>query len=98
MKLLLKIAAILLLIAFFLPVSFETVDNDYKILRQEQMSRAALDVSDKYCPKRSCYWPRPDPGVFTQGQGYKQRSGKQEWLCGNRELRGCPDPKPVVNK
>ena len=44
MKLLLKIAAVLLFIAFFLPVSFETVDNDYKTLRQEQMSKAALGV------------------------------------------------------
>lgn len=53
-----------------------------------------VNVSDKDCPKRKCYWPRPDPGVFTQGVGYRTRSGKQEWLCGNREIHGCPNPKP----
>jgi len=53
-----------------------------------------IDVSDKNCLKRSCYWPRIDPGVFTQGQGYRTRSGKQEWLCGTREIHGCPSPKP----
>ena len=26
-----------------------------------------VDVCDKDCPRRSCYWPREDPGVFTQG-------------------------------
>ena len=53
-----------------------------------------IDVSDKNCLKRKCYWPRIDPGVFTQGQGYRHRSGKQEWLCGTREIHGCPNPKP----
>ena len=52
-----------------------------------------VDVSDALCPKRSCYWPRPDPGTFTQGQGYRTRPGKQGWLCGNREIRGCPVPQ-----
>lgn len=50
-----------------------------------------VDVSNEDCATRECYWPRPDPGVFTQGQGYRQRSGKQEWLCGNREIHGCPN-------
>lgn len=50
-----------------------------------------VSVSDSGCPKRACYWPRPDPGIFTQGQGYRSRgTGKQEWLCGTREARGCP--------
>lgn len=49
-----------------------------------------VDVSDKNCFKRKCYWPRLDPGVFTQGVGYRQRSGKQEWICGYREIHGCP--------
>ena len=57
-----------------------------------------VDVSDKDCPKRSCFWPRSDPGTFTQGVGYKTRTdayGKIGWLCGNREIRGCPNPKPT---
>jgi len=53
-----------------------------------------VDVCCEQCPTASCYWPRPDPGVFTQGQGYRQRSTKVGWLCGNREVHGCPDVKP----
>ena len=51
-----------------------------------------VDVSDEECPKRECYWPRPDPGVFTQGVGYRTRypGRKPDWLCGNREISGCP--------
>ncbi len=55
-----------------------------------------VDMLDKNCPLRSCYWARPDSGVFTQGVGYRTRNehGKPEWLCGNREIRGCPSPIP----
>jgi hypothetical protein len=51
-----------------------------------------VDVAYKECPGRSCYWPRPDPGVFTQGIGYRTRNpGKPvEWLCGTRNIHGCP--------
>jgi len=48
-----------------------------------------VDVSEVNCHKYKCYWPRSDPGSFTQGVGYKFRSN--DWLCGNREIRGCPD-------
>jgi hypothetical protein len=54
-----------------------------------------VDVCEKGCPGYACFWPRTDPGVFTQGQGYKSRgSGPAGWLCGTREIHGCPD-KPV---
>jgi len=56
----------------------------------------AVDVRDRVCPRRECYWPRSDPGVFTQGVGYRSRPGPREWLCGNREIRGCPHPLPEV--
>lgn len=49
-----------------------------------------VNVADKNCLKCSCYWPRPDPGSFTQGRGYTSRSGPSEWLCGTREAHGCP--------
>jgi hypothetical protein len=52
-----------------------------------------VDVSEKDCPKLSCYWPREDPGSFTQGVGYRFRSN--DWLCGNREIRGCPTEKKL---
>ena len=48
-----------------------------------------VDVYDKNCPSLVCYWPRPDPGVFNQGKGYRFRSN--EWICGTREIHGCPE-------
>jgi len=54
-----------------------------------------VDVSDKDCLRRKCYWPRPDPGVFVQGRGYRSRPGKRDqWICGTRAIHGCPIPKP----
>lgn len=47
-----------------------------------------VDVSEKDCPSYTCYWPRLDPGSFTQGVGYS--GGGKRYLCGNREIRGCP--------
>lgn len=54
-----------------------------------------VEVSDRECLKRSCYWPRPDPGIFVQGQGYRQRSSSPGWLCGTREIHGCPTDKEL---
>lgn len=56
-----------------------------------------VDVFGKDCPKYQCYWPRPDPGVFEQGRGYHERypGKKPDWLCGNREIRGCPIDKKL---
>lgn len=56
--------------------------------------KVLIDVSRKECPMFTCFWPRSDPGVFTQGVGYRTRTdsrGKIGWLCGNREINGCPD-------
>lgn len=52
-----------------------------------------IDVCDKDCQERPCYWPREDPGVFIQGQGYKRRGSGRDtaWICGNRAIHGCPD-------
>ena len=54
-----------------------------------------VDVSRKECPEFECYWPREDPGVFTQGVGYKKSvHGSRGWLCGHRDIKGCPmEPK-----
>ena len=52
-----------------------------------------VDVCDPDCPNRPCYWPRPDPGVFSLGRGYRVR-GRQpssEYICGKRAIHGCPD-------
>ena len=58
------------------------------IIRDKHLKKD-VNVSSEDCPKFQCYWAREDPGVFNQGQGYKFRS--TNWLCGNREIRGCPD-------
>ena len=65
------------------------------MLVKDRNIKKKVDVSDPDCPKRSCYWPRPDPGIFTQGHGYAQRSANVGWLCGNREIMGCPINKPL---
>jgi len=53
-----------------------------------------VDMLDRKCPRRPCYWPRQDPGTFVQGRGYRSRPGPVKWLCGEREIRGCPHPLP----
>jgi hypothetical protein len=57
---------------------------------RDKANKVMVDVAHKECPTRECYWPRPDPGVFTQGVGYRARTGTPGWLCGNREIHGCP--------
>jgi len=51
-----------------------------------------VSVAHHDCPRRTRYWPRPDPGVFCPGQGYRTREPGRppRWLCGTRELDGCP--------
>lgn len=52
-----------------------------------------IDVSEKICPKYKCYWPRPNPGSFSQGRGYRSYGDKRdkEYLCGTRNAHGCPE-------
>jgi hypothetical protein len=60
-----------------------------------------VDVCDRrwIADNRPCYWPRPDPGVFTPGKGYKSRGNNtlntlkhsEEYICGTRAIHGCPD-------
>jgi hypothetical protein len=59
-----------------------------------------VDVCDEDCPRRPCYWARPDPGSFTQGRGYSStiNSLAGNWLCGHREINGCPSPMPEPKK
>ena len=56
---------------------------------KDKKLKKEVDVYDSVCPNRECYWPREDPGTFTQGQGYRFRSNG--WLCGTREIKGCPN-------
>ncbi len=38
---------------------------------KDKAIKKMVDVMCKECPTYQCYWPRPDPGVFTQGVGYR---------------------------
>lgn len=58
---------------------------------KDQRVGAMVDVLDKDCLNLKCCWPRPDPRSFVQGRGYRHRS--DGWLCGTREIRGCPEKK-----
>jgi len=60
---------------------------------KDKILKKDIDVCHKDCHIRPCYWPRPDPGVFTQGKGYKSRGPQTsvEYICGTRAIRGCPD-------
>jgi hypothetical protein len=70
----------------------DTWTGDRTVKVKDKKIKEMVDVSDKECPRRECYWPRPDPGAFTQGVGYRTRypGEKPKWLCGNREISGCP--------
>lgn len=64
---------------------------------RDKTIKQSVNVADRRCLGCSCYWPRPDPGVFTLGQGYRSRGGgKPEWVCGTRDARGCPYNKKCV--
>ena len=56
-----------------------------------------VDVCCKDCPKYKCYWPRPNPGRFTLGQGYSSYGDYRDkmWMCGTREIHGCPENPEV---
>jgi len=53
---------------------------------RDKKLRANVEVADRLCPQRDCYWPRPDPGRFTQGKGYSNAVAGR-WLCGTRRSR-----------
>lgn len=66
------------------------------MIRDKEL-KLKVDVANADCASRKCYWPRSDPGVFTQGQGYRARGGKVEWLCGTREIHGCPNRDEIIH-
>jgi len=67
---------------------------------KDKMLKKEIDVYDKLCPYRPCYWPRQNPGVFQNGKGYQAYgdSRDQEWACGTRVIHGCPDPLPETKE
>ena len=59
---------------------------------RDKSLRKDVEVAERECLKRKCYWPRPDPGVFVQGRGYRSRgNGDREYVCGTRDIHGCPE-------
>jgi len=59
---------------------------------RDKTLKKQVDVCEKDCPKYQCYWPRLNPGIFNQGVGYRSYGDARdnEWLCGTREIKGCP--------
>ena len=60
---------------------------------KDKKLKKQVDVSCLDCPKYICYWPRLNPGIFIQGKGYRSFGDKRdnEYLCGTRNIHGCPD-------
>jgi hypothetical protein len=60
---------------------------------KDKILKVIVDVCEKECQNYICYWARQNPGIFSQGMGYRAYGDKRdkEYLCGNREIRGCPD-------
>ena len=50
-----------------------------------------VDVQCEDCQTYKCYWPRLNPSIYNQGQGYRDKM----WLCGRRVISGCPDAPEV---
>jgi hypothetical protein len=48
--------------------------------------KEVVDVCDRDCPKKTCYWPRPDP---LRSYGYFV------WVCRTRYAHGCPTDDPI---
>lgn len=55
----------------------------------------SVEVLNNECLGYKCYWPRPNPGSFQQGRGYRSYGDMRdkEWLCGTRNIHGCPVTK-----
>lgn len=56
---------------------------------RDKVLKVNVDVFARACMTYKCYWPRQNPGVFVQGRGYNNPT--KDYLCGTREIRGCPD-------
>jgi len=70
-----------------------------KFLDKEINEKVDVCHPDCVSGKRPCYWPRPDPGVFTPGKGYRTRGNKvcNDYICGYRNVHGCPDEYCYAN-
>lgn len=54
-----------------------------------------VDIVETECLTFDCYWPRQIPGKFIPELElrYYDGHGNKEWICGNRNLRGCPQDR-----
>jgi len=61
-----------------------------------KIGTVSVDVLDRECSNRPCYWLGYDKGSYSQGRGYtsyhKNVQGRRvEFpVCMTRHLRGCP--------
>lgn len=58
-----------------------------------------VNVCCKECLTYKCYWPRRNPGSFVQGRGYRAYGDARdkEYLCGTRNVNGCPDTPMILD-
>lgn len=71
------------------------VGEKIKVEIKDKKLKKKVDVSYPECAQYACCWPRPNPGSFQQGVGYRScgDSRDKQWVCGQRDARGCPDQK-----
>ncbi len=60
---------------------------------RDKKIKQTVDVYNKECLGLKCYYPRRNPGSFVQGRGYRSFGDERdnEWICGTRQVHGCPD-------
>lgn len=56
-----------------------------------KMDGKKVDVCDRNCVSKKCFWLGQDKGTFVQGRGYTSYHKTPRWVCMRRHLHGCPD-------
>lgn len=49
-----------------------------------------VDVLDRRCAERPCFWFGFDKGTFVPGRGYTSYHKEERPVCLQRHLHGCP--------
>lgn len=50
----------------------------------------SVEVLDKKCLSRKCFWLGQDKGSYVAGRGYTSYHKTPQWCCMRRHLHGCP--------
>lgn len=55
--------------------------------------KESVDVFSKECLTFTCYWPRPNPGSFSIGRGYRSYGDSRDGGMGLRNTRSSWVPR-----